>query len=313
MGGIVTGELPRSLGGRGMTYDPAMPFRRWLIAIVGLPVYLFALMILATTFARVALVPDELDPTSVVNDIVEVFLLPEWWLYVGGGTTVLVGLQAIFLLPLFRRDPPRETRGRSLFVSLMIAAAFAGLLCGGLGLAVKDLIIMLFTSEDPADAEFLWIIPGIAWLGGWAFWTIVMVLFTRDIWADRLLGRAVGVLLTGTAVEFLAVLPLDIMVRRRTDCYCATGTFFTLTIAGLACLWLAGPGVVVLLVRGRHRRWRRTHCDRCGYPRGPSPGACCPECGFAWGTDSTVRRRPVEGGSGPGGPAIDASGEGKGE
>ena len=72
------------------------------------------------------------------------------------------------------------------------------------------------------------------------------------------------------------------MVRRRTDCYCATGTYYALLISLFSLMWLAGPGALILLMRRRHRRWEEGFCLNCGYEKGPTPGAVCPECGFAW-------------------------------
>jgi hypothetical protein len=72
------------------------------------------------------------------------------------------------------------------------------------------------------------------------------------------------------------------MVRRRTDCYCATGSFHALLLATFAVLWLAGPGALIALTRRRRRRWADMYCLNCGYEKGPSPGDRCPECGYEW-------------------------------
>ena len=78
------------------------------------------------------------------------------------------------------------------------------------------------------------------------------------------------------------VLPIDLMVRRRTDCYCGTGTFISMCFSAVALLWLTGPGIVIALTHRRRRTARQTHCGRCGQAKGPSPGPVCPECGYAW-------------------------------
>ena len=162
-------------------------------------------------------------------------------------------------------------------MSLLIGGGLAGILSFGLGAAFADLVVLVGSSRAaPEDKGPLWIIA-FAMLGiGWAGWTAVLLIFARGIWADRTLGRLVGLLLGGTIVELLVVLPIDIMVRRRTNCYCVTGTFAAIALSALSIIWLAGPGAVLALRSGRHRAWRETHCERCGYPHGPSPGRAVP-------------------------------------
>jgi hypothetical protein len=97
-----------------------------------------------------------------------------------------------------------------------------------------------------------------------------------------MLGRLSAWLLAGTLIELLVVLPMDIMVRRRTSCYCWSGSYYALCTAAIATLWLAGPGVVIALRSRRRRLWSETHCEACGYEKGPRPAEACPECGAAW-------------------------------
>jgi hypothetical protein len=116
----------------------------------------------------------------------------------------------------------------------------------------------------------------------WLFWTVLLVRFVRRRQGQGVFGRIVGLLLGGTILEVVVVLPLDILVRRRTDCYCATGSFWTLCLSAWALLWLTGPGIVLALTSKRRRLWWDAHCMQCGYEKGPSPGERCPECGFEW-------------------------------
>ncbi len=89
------------------------------------------------------------------------------------------------------------------------------------------------------------------------------------------------------------VVHIDVMVRRRTYCYCGSGTFFSLCFSAIAIVWLTGPGIVIALTSRRRRLVRTTHCANCGQPKGPSPGLNCPECGYAWGDKGP--RRPSGG------------------
>ena len=94
----------------------------------------------------------------------------------------------------------------------------------------------------------------------WLFWTVLLVRFVRRRQGQNVFGRIVGLLLGGTIAEVIVVLPLDIMVRRRTDCYCATGSFWTLCLSAWALLWLTGPGIVLALTSKRRRLWWDPHC-----------------------------------------------------
>ena len=257
--------------------------RRWILLLVGLPVYTLALMVLATVLMGLIVVQEwnSYGWSGFAGDLVGLMDDPEWWGYFGVPALVVVASQAVFLVPVLAKRPPRGERPQSLLVSLVVGGAIAAGLTVGLALAVVELIQTWL--ED--------LLMGEAWMGGvilfillgsWAFWSGLLLLFTRQIWADRVLGRLVGLLLAGTLLEVLVVVPIDIMVRRRTDCYCGTGTFFALCLAVVATLWLAGPGVVISISSRKHRLWRQTHCQGCGYAKGPSPGPACPECGFAW-------------------------------
>jgi hypothetical protein len=97
-------------------------------------------------------------------------------------------------------------------------------------------------------------------------------------------------LLAGTVVETVVVLPVDIMMRRRTECYCSTGTFYSLCLSAWALLWLCGPGAFLALTSRRRRAWAAEHCARCGYAKGPSPGERCSECGMEWGEARLEKR-----------------------
>ncbi len=260
--------------------------RRWLILILGIPVYTFLLMVLATGIVCALAVEDwaSEDWSEFLWDLLDLLRDGEWWVDVGILTIVAVGAQAIFVIPVIGKRPPKAPRSRSLKASLIIAAAVAGTLTFGLMLAFTEFAGTVLEISSDSDLDF-WTAEAIVtaiFVGSWAFWSAVLLVFCRGIWADRTLGRVVGLLLGGTLLEVLVVLPLDIMVRRRTDCYCFSGTFFGLCLAAGATLWLTGPGIVIALTSKKHRAWRQTHCGRCAYPKGPSPGPACPECGYAW-------------------------------
>lgn len=258
--------------------------RRWLILVLGIPIYTFLLMVLATGIMRALAVEDWAteDWSEVLRELVDLLRDGEWWVNAGILTIVAVGAQAVFVIPVVGKRPPKAPRSRSLKISLIIAAAVAGTLTFGLMLAFVEFAATVLDMSLDLDGSTVEALVTALFVGSWAFWSAVLLLFCRGIWADRMLGRVVGLLIGGTLLEILIVLPLDIMVRRRTDCYCFAGTLFGLCIAAMATLWLAGPGIVIALTSKKHRHWRELHCFRCGYGKGPSPGAKCPECGYAW-------------------------------
>lgn len=263
--------------------------RRPLIILLALPVYTFTMMVAASAVVLAIVVEDwsDIRLLELPGALAEMVSEPDWWSIVGPTALVLVALQGVFLLPMFSRRPPREHRGKSLTASLLVAGVLAGALTMGVGGGVLELIGLIGLPEllgsTSVQKEDLWVIPLAMLAVGWVVWSVLLLVFVRGIWADRTLGRLVGLLFAGTLMETIVILPLDVMVRRRTDCYCGTGTFMALSFCGLATLWLAGPGVVIALLSHRHRRWRDDHCGTCGYPKGPSPGPRCAECGSAWG------------------------------
>src|SRR5262249_16483713 len=70
---------------------------------------------------------------------------------------------------------------------------------------------------------------------------------------DDGLGRVAAWLFTGSVVEAAAVIPLDVMVRRKSNCYCGEGTLWTLTICwGIGSLAL-GPAIWLIPLAKRRK------------------------------------------------------------
>ncbi|MHC4785388.1 MAG: hypothetical protein ACYTE6_05430 [Planctomycetota bacterium] len=268
--------------------------RRWILWLVGLLAYTVLLVPYGTVLLSLAMASPggDLWGDSWVALAGELLADGDWWLTALISCSVIAVTQLAFLLPVVRLRPPGGQRGRSLTVSLWVGAAVAALLTVGLCLAVVELVAGLvhgdlavnpWGTHDELMSE-LWAGPGmlVTSVGSWMVWLAALLVFSRQLWADTLLGRLVLLLFGGTVVELLVVVPIDIMVRRRTDCYCATGTFFSLCFSAIAIVWLTGPGIVIAVTARPRRLARRTHCGRCGHAKGPSPGPACPECGYAW-------------------------------
>jgi hypothetical protein len=265
-----------------------------MIILIGLPLYVAAQCWLLTLVILML-------GSGEVGDVTVLMLRPsewefgaEWLIICGIPVAVLVASQAAFLIPVLRRRPPSNGRAKSLRLS-MVAAGLVGaaLTCGlGLGLiGLAQLLVRHFNSSpsgDPVDAIQLDTpLPLIVGFFGvlivsWVFWSLLLLSFSRRRQGRGVLERTIGLLLGGTILEVILTLPVDIMIRRKTDCYCASGTFGALCLSAWALLWLAGPGIVIAVLSKRRRLWIDTHCANCGYEKGPSPAAKCPECGNAW-------------------------------
>ena len=117
-----------------------------------------------------------------------------------------------------------------------------------------------------------------------ATWTVWSFLLWNHIKRSKhdpsVLATFTGKLFAGSLVEILLAIPLFAMVKRKTNCYCETGSFGALIMSVMACLWLFGPFMFIVLV-WRKRPWTRTHCFSCGYPRKIKKAKICSECGSA--------------------------------
>ena len=271
-----------------------MPLRRRvLLWLAGLAVYTTLLVPVGTVLLTFLLAPpwSEEGTFGWLESSIELLADDEWWAGALVGCAVISLTQFLFLLPVIRLRPPQGTRPRSLTASLVLGALVAALISTALVAGVVELVASLLHgnfSESPwATGDDLlgevWVLPGllVTLVGSWVFWTMALLIFSRRLWADTVIGRFVLLLFGGTIVELLVVLPIDAMVRRRTDCYCGTGTFFSMCFSAVGLVWLSGPGIVITLTRRRRRTARQTHCGRCGQAKGPSPGPVCPECGYA--------------------------------
>ncbi len=276
--------------------------RRWrlvILLLVFLPVYLWLMMSIGFVVSILVFEPGEYD-FSMLSGLLDP---EEWWediitekfgwcfLLIPG--LLLAATQIAFVAPAFsRRMRMGRGGGRPLWLTLVGAALIGGILTVGLFYSLGELLQFWEDGEMWAFGYLegkSWGSEGLAavvfWLlilVGWAIWIPLLYVFTRRTDPKRLHNRLVIVLLGGTIIETLVIVPVDIMVRRRTDCYCETGTFLALCCSIWALLWLTGPGIILAVTSRRRRRWGDTHCLNCGYAKGPTPGDRCPECGFEW-------------------------------
>jgi hypothetical protein len=192
-------------------------------------------------------------------------------------SSVFFAMQALLLsgAPHFRW--PRPRRRRWMAVSLAAGALMAGLLTFGFVATLTSLsnhTIKWINAFGPDWAVWLTVI-GVPWL----FWLAVFTLLWSGPWLGKF-RRMYRLLLAGTWLEMLITVPVDVAVRKRTQCYCDEGTFFSLMIGITMIFWTFGPGVVLLFfsVRGRHEHPAGI-CARCGYDLRGLTEPRCPECG----------------------------------
>jgi len=227
---------------------------------------------------------------------------PMYWIHSCILVPVMIGTQVLFLLPIL---PVRMSVGksRSLRASLVLGGLGAAMLTSGLVLGLVSFVQLLGGWIDDMDLALYsgldglavlepkmyaypgFLVPLIFLLVSWILWSLVLMRFMRRGQPIDRIGRLTGLLLAGTLIEIILLIPLEAMVRRRADCYCATGSFQALIGGVAAALWLLGPMAFLVLLRRRPAWWTR-HCQQCGYEKGPGATGHCPECGSAWGRDS---------------------------
>src|SRR5262249_35833512 len=124
---------------------------------------------------------------------------------------------------------------------------------------------------------------GAALLLAWGIATPLLIAFCRRGPRESLLARVAAMIFTGTIVEAAAIIPLDVMVRRRTDCYCFAGTLWALILCGSLGVFARGRAIFLPLLARRRKRWYDGRCEVCGYDmRGTMTAERCPECGTGW-------------------------------
>ncbi len=196
---------------------------------------------------------------------------------------VFFGLQMLFLLPV--RRPRAGTGG----VSVLISLAVGGLLVAALAAAAVIAIAQLVGAYGDDFEQYGWLLLGAVMGGTWLISTPLLIAFCRRGQRERVLRRLSAGLFLGTMIEAAAIIPLDVLVRRREDCICATGTYLALAICSAVGLFVLGPAILVPLLARQRRRWYAGHCEVCGYDMsGKRDADCCPECGAGW-------RRKAEG------------------
>lgn len=204
---------------------------------------------------------------------------------------VLTVAQGLLLLPA-RRPGFALGKGKNLRTSLVIAGFSIGVLVLGAVAVIAGFLEAHDLGTDGMERH----LPGgmtVAAIGvvlaGWAVATPLLIAFSRRGPREDVLSRLSRRLLVGTMVEVALLIPLDVMVRRRTDCYCWSGSYWGLTLCGAVGMLFAGPAIFLPLLSKHRRTWYTGHCGVCGYDMSGDPTALrCPECGTGWKAGSVL-------------------------
>lgn len=190
--------------------------------------------------------------------------------------TITLGLA---LFPIFRS---RWSQGMDIKAAVIVIACCCAGLFAAWFLAATSIYRLL--ASQPSD-RFVMFGALIAVVTSWAIATPLLLAFMRK--GDRItrLQRLAAWLLTGTIIETVAIIPLDVMIRRRSSCYCSEGTYWALLLLGSVGAVILGPAVYLLPLGRRRRRLAAGQCIACGYDMTAIPEAArtrCPECGAGW-------------------------------
>lgn len=211
---------------------------------------------------------------------------PETWIVLGM-MIAWAGLAAAFVAPVVGQVET-TTSGRSLWPSVIAAAAMGAFIAALLFAAVVEGLVALLTLDQAGFREAQETVAPWIWGGALATWGcsgLVWTYLLRRVGRARdpiVLDRLLRVVFVGTSVELALGLPIFLFVRKRYSCYCALATFINLVMGVAALFWLCGPWAVLLWTREARRNWSRGVCRSCGYPR-RSGSAVCSECGAALG------------------------------
>jgi hypothetical protein len=119
----------------------------------------------------------------------------------------------------------------------------------------------------------------------WIVWGVLLHRYKSGKHPAEFVSKVAAKLFVGTVIEAAAIVPLDVYVRRKSDCYCNEGTFWALLTCWTVGLIMFGPMVFILPLGRRARRLWNGRCRACGYDLSATTHLPrCPECGAGWRT-----------------------------
>jgi hypothetical protein len=207
-----------------------------------------------------------------------------WWTWLVVG---FMAVQTVILWPVRRPQAVWRGQGRSMWVTLGVCGLLVGAVWTAAVLAVLDIPWLAGGYDWSDDDPDMWRWMLGSGVIGWLVATPLLVRFARGGRREDRLQKIASRLFLGTVIEVVAIVPLDVMVRRKTDCYCGRGTFWAFLLCGTAGFAALGPAVLLPLIARRRKRWYAGHCEGCGYDMtGLMQAERCPECGAGWRGDA---------------------------
>jgi len=200
---------------------------------------------------------------------------------------LLTVAQMIFMLPA-RKPGLAPGHGRSVRKSIAMAGGAIGILLLGAIAGVGGFLDEVY--EIDLESEFINDLPGQSYTAiaiiigfGWLVATPILIKFSKPGRKEDVLARLAKKLFIGTIIEVALLIPLDVMLRRKTSCYCWAGTYWALTICGFVGVFALGPAVFLPILSKRRKTWYKGHCGICSYDMiGMLDSPRCPECGAGW-------------------------------
>ncbi|MFA6045215.1 MAG: hypothetical protein WC718_09535 [Phycisphaerales bacterium] len=196
------------------------------------------------------------------------------------GVKIAAALCPVTAIPVYLVLRRRWRQGVGVEVSLLLAGAMVGLLVSAAATAfLAGVELMGLSVPNRSMMVGLLVMPCIAWGVATPFlWS-----FARNKPPETMMARLANRLFIGSLVEGIAILPLDVMVRRKASCYCGEGTFFSLITLSTVALLCLGPAVLLVPAARRRQRLIDGCCRVCGYDMTATRHLpACPECGSGW-------------------------------
>jgi hypothetical protein len=186
---------------------------------------------------------------------------------------VFFGVQGMFLIGMPQLRWPRAVRRKPMWVSVVAGSLAAGVLTFGLIMTGMNVLDVWKPATKAIGGHIFWAV-----LITWGAWLVVFAV----MWTGEWLGgfkQIYRLVCAGTWLEILITIPIDVHVRKKTDCWCGEGTFFALVAGSTVALWSFGPGLVLLfLTRRLQREGYFSLCGKCGHDLTGVVEKRCPRC-----------------------------------
>lgn len=217
----------------------------------------------------------------------------DFYIVLAGGSLLMLVLQTSLLWPV-RLPRARRERGRSMWISIIVVAGSGMTLAAGGFFLILSLVQTVFGHRfDDGSSNMIATTLTLVVIISWLALTPAVWLFVRGRNPDDAMTGLTRRLFAGGAVEFIVAIPVDVLVRRKTDCYCGEGSLVALIIATSFMLVTAGPLALLIALRARRQAWWRTRCSLCNYDLAGLPSAVCPECGQKCGQECGPQSGPL--------------------